>query len=50
MACALKAGARYIVTRDDHLLSLDGYRRIQMITPEAFSELLRQRPCRRPRG
>ena len=50
IACAIKARARYLVTRDDDLLSLGTYRRIQMITPEAFSELLRARRRRRPRG
>jgi len=49
IACALKARAQYIVTRDDDLLSLGIYRRIQMITPEAFSNLLRQRRRRPPR-
>ncbi|MGH8055914.1 MAG: putative toxin-antitoxin system toxin component, PIN family [Candidatus Entotheonellia bacterium] len=50
IACALKARAPYIVTRDDDLLSLGTYRRIKMITPEAFSEFLRQRARRRPRS
>jgi len=49
IACALKARAQYIVTRDDDLLSLGTYRRIHMITPEAFSEFLRQRARRRRR-
>lgn len=49
IACALQALAQYIVTRDDDLLSLGTYRRIKMITPEAFSDLLRQRARRRPR-
>ena len=50
IACALKARARFLVTRDDDLLSLGTYRRIQMIAPEAFSELLRARRRRRPRS
>lgn len=49
IACALKARAQYLVTRDDDLLSLGAYRRIKMITPEAFSEFLRQRARRHPR-
>lgn len=49
IACALRARAQYLVTRDDDLLSLGTYRRIQMITPEAFSEFLRARARRRPR-
>jgi len=48
IACALKARAQYLVTRDDDLLSLGTYRRIQMITPEAFSEFLRARARRHP--
>jgi len=41
VACALAAGADYIVTRDDDLLSLHTYATIAMITPEAFMSILR---------
>jgi putative PIN family toxin of toxin-antitoxin system len=41
VACALAAGADYIVTRDKDLLSLGRHRAVAMITPEAFLHLLR---------
>jgi putative PIN family toxin of toxin-antitoxin system len=41
VACALAAGADYIVTRDDDLLSLCTYETVTMITPEAFMGILR---------
>jgi putative PIN family toxin of toxin-antitoxin system len=41
VACALAAGADYIVTRDDDLLSLRTYETVTMITPEAFMGILR---------
>ena len=41
IACALAAGADYIVTRDKDLLSLREHETISIITPEAFLEVLR---------
>ena len=41
IACALAAGADYIVTRDKDLLSLGRYRTVAMIAPEAFLHVLR---------
>jgi uncharacterized protein len=42
VACAVAAGAGYIVTRDKDLLSLKDYEGVTMITPEQFLHLLRQ--------
>lgn len=41
VACALAAGADYIVTRDKDLLALGQYERITVIKPEPFLHLLR---------
>jgi putative PIN family toxin of toxin-antitoxin system len=41
IACAIAAGADYIVTRDKDLLSLGEYEGIGTIKPEAFLHLLR---------
>jgi len=41
VACALAAGAEYIVTRDKDLLSLGEYEGVAMITPEEFLHVLR---------
>lgn len=41
VATAVAAGADYIVTRDDDLLSLKAYRRIKMLVPEKFLQALR---------
>jgi len=41
VACALKAGANYIVTRDNDLLSLKNYEDIKIVTPENFIGILR---------
>lgn len=41
VACAVKAEAHYIVTRDRDLLSLRSYEDIKIISPEAFMGLLR---------
>ena len=40
IACALKAGANYIVTRDKDLLSLGAYEGIQIVTPRQLLDLL----------
>ncbi|HHT9137149.1 MAG TPA: putative toxin-antitoxin system toxin component, PIN family [Candidatus Wunengus sp. YC60] len=42
VACALKAQADYIVTRDNDLLSLKNYEDIKMVTPEKFIGILRK--------
>jgi putative PIN family toxin of toxin-antitoxin system len=42
IACALAAGADYIVTRDKDLLSLRKHENISIITPEAFLQVLRK--------
>lgn len=38
--CAAAGGARYVVTRDEHLLRLRAYRGIRILTPAAFLALL----------
>ena len=38
LACAKAAKANYIVSGDEHLLRLRGYRGIQILTPRAFVE------------
>jgi putative PIN family toxin of toxin-antitoxin system len=43
LACALAAGAEYLVTRDNDLLSLGTYREIEIITPEVFLRTMRER-------
>ena len=43
VACAVAAGADYIVTRDKDLLALGEYDGIAMIKPEAFLAILRAR-------
>ena len=40
IACALEAGADYIITGDPHLLSLKQYRQIRIVTPRVFLEIL----------
>ena len=40
IACALEAGADYIITGDPHLLDLKQYRGIRIVTPRAFLEIL----------
>jgi uncharacterized protein len=40
VACALKAGADYIVTRDKDLLSLGAHQGTQIVTPRQFLDLL----------
>ncbi|MBI2470797.1 MAG: hypothetical protein HYV59_06090 [Planctomycetes bacterium] len=42
VACALKAQADYIITRDNDLLSLENYEDIKIITPEKFIGILRK--------
>lgn len=40
VACALRAGADYIVTRDKDLLSLGTHEGIRIVTPRQFLDLL----------
>jgi putative PIN family toxin of toxin-antitoxin system len=40
VACALIAGARYIVSGDEHLQKLGEYQGIQIVSPAAFLSLL----------
>jgi len=42
IACALEAGADYVISGDPHLLNLKHYRDIQIVTPKAFLEILDQ--------
>jgi uncharacterized protein len=42
VACAVAAGVQYIVTRDDHLLSIGSYSGIAMTAPEEFIHLIRR--------
>ena len=41
VACAVKAQADYIVTRDNDLLILGNYENIEVVTPENFMGILR---------
>ncbi len=41
VACAVAAGARYLVTRDLDLLSLGSFQTIAIISPEDFLRLIR---------
>jgi len=41
VACAIKAKAQYIVTRDDDMLVIGKYKGIKIVTPEDFMEVLR---------
>ena len=41
VACAVAAGAEYVVTRDKDLLSLGSHEGISIIAPEAFLQILR---------
>lgn len=42
IACAIQSKANYIISRDEHLLSLKTCNRIELISPENFIQLLRQ--------
>ena len=41
IACAVKARAQHIVTRDKDLLSIAKYRKIEIVSPENYIRLLR---------
>jgi predicted nucleic acid-binding protein len=40
LACAIKAKAAYVVSRDKDLLDLQTYRRVKIVSPEDFISLL----------
>ena len=40
--CAISCDADYIVTGDKHLLDLDEYRRIKIVTARKFTEIIRK--------
>jgi hypothetical protein len=40
LTCALEGGAEYIVSGDPHLLRLEEYQRIRILTPAAFLKIL----------
>ena len=42
IACAVKARAQYIVTRDKDLLDLGSYQQITIISPEGFMQVLKE--------
>ena len=42
LACALEAGAAYVVTGDEHLLRLKEYQGIRILSPRDFLEVLRR--------
>ena len=42
IACAVKARAHFIVTRDKDLLALGAYQQITMVSPEEFMHWLRE--------
>jgi putative PIN family toxin of toxin-antitoxin system len=48
VACAAAAGVQYIVSRDDHLLSLGAYRDIPILAPENFVHIVRRDHGRLP--
>jgi len=43
LATGLKAKAHYLITGDDHLLSLERYHSLRIITPRQFHEMLAAR-------
>lgn len=43
LECAAACGADYIVTGDSHLLTLGGYRRIEMLSAAKFMEMIGSR-------
>jgi uncharacterized protein len=44
LACAIAAGADYLVTRDKDLLALGTHEAVRVIKPEAFLQVLRSAP------
>jgi putative PIN family toxin of toxin-antitoxin system len=47
LECAVEGGAEYIVSGDAHLLNLQHYQGIQILTPAVFDALLNQQPTDR---
>jgi putative PIN family toxin of toxin-antitoxin system len=41
IACAVAAGAEYLVSRDDDLIALGAYDEIKIVLPEAFLRIVR---------
>jgi putative PIN family toxin of toxin-antitoxin system len=48
VACAVAAAVQYIISRDDHLLSLQSYAGILITTPEEFIHIVRRHHGRLP--
>ena len=44
VACAIAAGAEYLVSRDHDLLSIGGYAGVAIIAPEDFLHVVRAQP------
>ena len=42
LECAIEGDAEYVVSGDQHLLNLKEYKGIQILTPRAFLEVLRE--------
>ena len=42
VACAVAANAAYIVSRDRHLLDIEKYEGIEIVSPETFMQVLRE--------
>lgn len=42
MDCAAAGSAEYLVTRDEHLPALDGYRGLKILPPAEFLALLKR--------
>lgn len=42
VACAVKARANFIVSRDEDLLAINKYKGIKIVSPEEFMEILRK--------
>ena len=42
VACAIKAKAQYIITRDDDMLRIGKYKGIKIVEPEEFMKILRK--------
>lgn len=50
VACAIKAKAHYIITRDEDILSLKKYKWIKMLTPEELIRIVKSQQMERIRG
>jgi putative PIN family toxin of toxin-antitoxin system len=48
LACALAAPAKYLISRDPHLLGLQEYEGVTILTPEAYMGLLREEKSVKP--